>query len=83
LFRLQVLTVIFGLAYEYSHRATHASPKLTDRDRLFWPISRTRQTTLSSRDAAAGMASIGPVALSELVSEERIQQDAGQMGQPR
>jgi len=76
--------VIFGLAYEYSHRATHASPKLTDRDKIVLAdfANKTDDPVFGETLAAGIGGAMDQSPFLSLVSEERIQQTLGMMGQP-
>lgn len=78
------LLVIFGLWYESSHRAIHATAKLTDRDKIVLAdFANKTDDPVFSETLRRGLAvQLDQSPFLSLVSEERIQQVLGMMGQP-
>jgi DNA-binding winged helix-turn-helix (wHTH) protein/tetratricopeptide (TPR) repeat protein len=78
------LLVIFGLGYGYSRRAIHATTKLTDRDRIVLAdfVNKTNDPVFSETLRQGLTVQLDQSPFLSLVSEERIQQTLGLMGQP-
>jgi DNA-binding winged helix-turn-helix (wHTH) protein/tetratricopeptide (TPR) repeat protein len=78
------LLVIFGLGYGYSRRAVHATSKLTDRDRIVLAdfANKTDDLVFSETLRQGLTVQLEQSPFLSLVSEARIQQVLGLMGQP-
>jgi DNA-binding winged helix-turn-helix (wHTH) protein/predicted Zn-dependent protease len=78
------LLVIFGIVYGYSRRPIHANAKLTDRDRIVLAdfANKTDDPVFSETLRQGLTVQLDQSPFLSLVSEERIQQVLGLMGQP-
>lgn len=77
--------VIAGLWYGYSRRVTHATRKLTDRDRTILAdfVNKTDDPVFSETLRQGLMVQLDQSPFLSLVSEARIQQQLVLMGQPK
>ena len=78
------LLVIFGIVYGYSRRPIHANVKLTDRDKIVLAdfANKTDDPVFSETLRQGLTVQLDQSPFLSLVSEERIQQVLGLMGQP-
>jgi eukaryotic-like serine/threonine-protein kinase len=78
------LLVIFGIVYGYSRRPIHATAKLTDRDKIVLAdfANKTDDPVFSETLRQGLTVQLDQSPFLSLVSEERIQQVMGLMGQP-
>ena len=79
-----VLLVLLALWYGYSRRAIHANTKLTDRDRIVLAdfVNKTDDPVFSDTLRQGLAVQLDQSPFLSLVSEERIQQMLGLMGEP-
>jgi DNA-binding winged helix-turn-helix (wHTH) protein/tetratricopeptide (TPR) repeat protein len=79
-----VLLVILAFGYGYSRRAIHANTKLTDRDRIVLAdfVNKTNDPVFSDTLRQGLAVQLDQSPFLSLVSEERIQQMLGLMGEP-
>jgi DNA-binding winged helix-turn-helix (wHTH) protein/tetratricopeptide (TPR) repeat protein len=78
------LLVIFGIVYGYSRRPIHATVKLTDRDKIVLAdfANKTDDPVFSETLRQGLTVQLDQSPFLSLVSEERMQQVLGLMGQP-
>jgi eukaryotic-like serine/threonine-protein kinase len=83
-FAVGVLVVILVFGYGYSRRTTHAKTTLTDRDRIVLAdfVNKTDDPVFNDTLRQGLAVQLDQSPFLSLVSEERIQQMLGLMGQP-